>query len=420
MATKSIQLAGGCFWCIEPIFSDLKGVTSAISGYAGGHDTSPTYRSVCSGATGHTEVVKVDYDSNVVSLATLLDLFFAFHNPTTLNRQGNDVGTQYRSAIYYTDPDDAEVIHAAIVRAEAIWTDPIVTEVSKDIKFYPAEDYHQDYYKHNPEQGYCQFVINPKVKKLKANYASLLKTLVVFCFFFSSQFLLGQIDIDLSESDKVPYVEGTPVLRLSFHILETSHSSEDLLNQVESGVDYLNTEFEGMVKFETKSINFSPRKALLPDIYHDFYNQDLALIADVISSLESKGDLNIFVCNTYFEENIEAELMGFTPILRARQYAYEQNSPLFDRMYISFSGLEGRQTLVHEMGHFLGLKHPWEMHSIDQKLMGLANDNEESENHMTYHKDANHFTKEQLARMQSYALLFRTYLCDRIEPLHQP
>lgn len=420
MAIKSIQLAGGCFWCIEPIFSDLRGVVSATSGYAGGHDTLPTYKAVCSGQTGHTEVVKVDYDDEVISLSDILDLFFSFHNPTTLNRQGNDVGTQYRSAIYYSNSEDLDQITSAIERAEEIWRDPIVTEVAKDKIFYPAESYHQDYYKNNPNQGYCQFVINPKVNKLRANYSSLLKSVVVICFFFFSGYLHAQFEIDLKETGNKAFVEGVPVFGLSFHLLESGLPNDSMIYQIRKSVSYLNQEFESIVKFEINSINWSPRKALLPDIYNDFYHQDLDLIADVIADIELKGDLNIFVCNTYYQEDIEAELMGFTPILKAKEYAYEQNSPLFDRMYISYSGIREMQTLVHEMGHFLGLKHPWEMHSIDLALMGLVDSEEELNNHMTYNADASKFTKEQLERMKSFALLFRTYLCNRVEAVSNP
>lgn len=158
-------LAGGCFWCLEAVFNRLKGVDKVVSGYMGGHLPNPDYKSVCSGNTGHAEVVQVTFDPELISFDNLLEVFFAIHDPTTLNRQGNDRGTQYRSAIFYHSPEQKQAAEAAIEREKSSWPDTIVTEVADAVTFHPAEDYHQDYYANNPYQPYCQFVVAPKVRK---------------------------------------------------------------------------------------------------------------------------------------------------------------------------------------------------------------------------------------------------------------
>jgi peptide-methionine (S)-S-oxide reductase len=160
---------GGCFWCIEAVFSKVRGVESAISGFAGGHRANPTYEQVVTGATGHAEVVQVAFDPSVVSYLQLLEIFFTVHDPTTLNQQGADVGTQYRSAIFFhneSQKHDAEKVIERITE-EKIWDNPIVTEVSPLEQFYAASEYHQNYFEKNPNQGYCQMVIRPKVEKFK-------------------------------------------------------------------------------------------------------------------------------------------------------------------------------------------------------------------------------------------------------------
>ena len=174
---ETATLAGGCFWCLEAVFLRLKGVSRVESGYAGGHVDNPSYRAVCAGTTGHAEVVQVEFDPNQISYRELLEVFFAIHDPTTLNRQGNDVGTQYRSAIFYHNADQKQVAEDTIEEfaKEKIWDNAIVTEVVPLEKFYPAEDYHREYYDRNPEQGYCQFVISPKVGKLRQKFADKLK-----------------------------------------------------------------------------------------------------------------------------------------------------------------------------------------------------------------------------------------------------
>ncbi len=165
-------LAGGCFWCLEAVFQELKGVERVESGYSGGHVRNPSYELVCSGATGHAEVVQIVFDPAVISFRDLLEIFFVMHDPTTLNRQGPDSGTQYRSAIFYHTAEqqaEAERVIAELGAAH-VWDDPIVTEVVPLDKFYPAEEYHRDYYQRNPNQGYCRSVIAPKVAKLRKHY----------------------------------------------------------------------------------------------------------------------------------------------------------------------------------------------------------------------------------------------------------
>jgi peptide-methionine (S)-S-oxide reductase len=174
---ETATLAGGCFWCLESVFEQIKGVEKVESGYAGGHLESPTYRQVCDGTTGHAEVVQVTFDPAVVSYKQLLQIFFTIHDPTTLNRQGPDVGTQYRSAIFYHSPEQKATAEQVIAEltAENLWPGKIVTEVVPLERFYKAEDYHQGYFRANPQQGYCQAVVAPKVVKFRKQFAGLLR-----------------------------------------------------------------------------------------------------------------------------------------------------------------------------------------------------------------------------------------------------
>lgn len=167
-------LAGGCFWCLEAVFDTLQGVDKVVSGYSGGHTTNPDYYRVCAGKTGHAEVVQVTFDPSVISFRDLLEVFFALHDPTTLNRQGADVGTQYRSAIFYHSPEQQATAQAVIqeLTAEGVFSQPIVTEVTPFDKFYLAEDYHQEYFANNPYQPYCQVVVSPKVAKMRQKFAN--------------------------------------------------------------------------------------------------------------------------------------------------------------------------------------------------------------------------------------------------------
>lgn len=176
-STETATLAGGCFWCLEAVYDQLKGVTSVVSGYAGGSVPNPSYEAVCSGRTGHAEVVQIEFDPSVISYQNLLDVFFTIHDPTTLNRQGNDAGTQYRSAIYTHSPEQKAIAERTIaaLTASELWPNPIVTEVTPLDVFYPAEDYHQEYYANHPYQGYCQVIIAPKVAKFRSKYLEQLK-----------------------------------------------------------------------------------------------------------------------------------------------------------------------------------------------------------------------------------------------------
>ncbi|WP_194756993.1 peptide-methionine (S)-S-oxide reductase MsrA [Aliidiomarina indica] len=177
---ESLQLAtlgGGCFWCLESAFNQLQGVHSVKSGYTGGHTANPTYKEVCSGNTGHAEVIQVSFDPALISYRELLEIFFALHDPTQVNRQGNDIGSQYRTAIFYHDTAQAEAARQIIAEMahDKIWDAPIATEVQALDTFYPAEDYHDNYFERNPENQYCQAVVSPKLAKFKKTFAARLK-----------------------------------------------------------------------------------------------------------------------------------------------------------------------------------------------------------------------------------------------------
>ena len=171
-------LAGGCFWCLEAAFEQLRGVERAQSGYAGGARPNPTYEQVCTGVTGHAEVVQITFDPAQITFRDLLEVFFTIHDPTTLNRQGADVGTQYRSAIFYHSPEQKALAEEVIAEltADAVWNDPIVTQVVPFTEFYPAESYHDEYYSRNPNQPYCQAVIAPKLAKFRKKYSEKIRS----------------------------------------------------------------------------------------------------------------------------------------------------------------------------------------------------------------------------------------------------
>jgi peptide-methionine (S)-S-oxide reductase len=172
--TDTATLAGGCFWCLEAVYDELQGVESVESGYTGGEGANPTYEAVCSGRTGHAEAVRIRFDPSVVSYRQLLEIFFAIHDPTTLNRQGNDVGTQYRSAIFHHSPEQKATGEALIdeLNREGAFDGPIVTEVAPAGAFYVAEDYHQEYYVRNPRQPYCVYVVSPKLAKFRKEFGT--------------------------------------------------------------------------------------------------------------------------------------------------------------------------------------------------------------------------------------------------------
>lgn len=168
---KTFVLGGGCFWCLDAVYQMTRGVESVVSGYTAGALPNPTYEQICTGMTGHAEVVSVTFDENIIPSDIILDMFFVQHDPTTLNRQGYDAGTQYRSAMYYRDAEEEAVFRAAIERNQPLWNDPIVTEVSPLGVIYPATADHQDFYAQRPEVGYCRVIIDPKIAKVRKHYA---------------------------------------------------------------------------------------------------------------------------------------------------------------------------------------------------------------------------------------------------------
>ena len=174
---ETATFGGGCFWCTEAIFDSLKGVISVASGYAGGTTPHPTYEAICTGTTGHAEVIRIEYDSNIINFETLLSVFFDTHNPTTLNRQGADIGTQYRSVIFYHNAKQKVIAEQFIadLTKEKVFDDPIVTEITEINNYYEAENYHQDYFENNKNKGYCRMVINPKLDHFIKNHSNLLK-----------------------------------------------------------------------------------------------------------------------------------------------------------------------------------------------------------------------------------------------------
>jgi peptide-methionine (S)-S-oxide reductase len=176
--TEIATLAGGCFWCLEAVYLEMQGVTGVQSGYMGGQVDDPSYEAVCTGRTGHAEVVQLTFNPEVTSFRDILEVFFTIHDPTTLNRQGNDVGSQYRSAIFYHSEEQRATAEDVIrqLTAERIWPDPIVTQIEKASTFFPAENYHDDYYRRNPHQPYCMFVVEPKVQKFRKKHADKMRS----------------------------------------------------------------------------------------------------------------------------------------------------------------------------------------------------------------------------------------------------
>jgi peptide-methionine (S)-S-oxide reductase len=175
MKIERLVLGGGCFWCTEAVYKNVKGVSSVVSGYTGGHRPNPTYENICTGVSGHAEIIDIEYDADIIALENLLDIFFVIHDPTTLNAQGADRGTQYRSVIYYSNEDEKVTIEKSIAKNQVNFSNKIVTEVSKIGDVYSAENYHQDYYKLHSQEGYCQVVIAPKLQKFMMNFPELLE-----------------------------------------------------------------------------------------------------------------------------------------------------------------------------------------------------------------------------------------------------
>ena len=176
MATDIATLGGGCFWCLEAVYQQVKGVQAVESGYTGGQVKDPTYEQVCEGTTGHAEVVRVTFDPDIIGYRELLEIFFTIHDPTTVNRQGNDVGSQYRSAIYFHSPQQQGIARQVIAEMANVWDAPIVTELSPAETYYKAEGYHQNYFRQNPLQGYCAFVVAPKVAKFRKTFSDRIKS----------------------------------------------------------------------------------------------------------------------------------------------------------------------------------------------------------------------------------------------------
>ncbi|MBM3932732.1 MAG: peptide-methionine (S)-S-oxide reductase MsrA [SAR202 cluster bacterium] len=174
---EQATLGGGCFWCLEAVYEQLKGVEKVVSGYTGGHVENPSYKAVCTGKTGHVEVVQVTFDPAVVSFKEILEVFFTIHDPTTKDRQGNDIGPQYRSAVFYHSPEQKATADDVIYdfTRRKVWNRPIITDVRESEVFYPAEEYHQQYFRRNPDQGYCAYIIAPKVAKFRKEYLAKLK-----------------------------------------------------------------------------------------------------------------------------------------------------------------------------------------------------------------------------------------------------
>jgi peptide-methionine (S)-S-oxide reductase len=174
---QTAYLGGGCFWCMEAVYKELNGVITVESGYAGGKTTNPTYKEVCTGSTGHAEIIKITFDPSIITYQDIIDIFWHVHNPTTLNQQGNDQGTQYRSVIFYQGDLEKQIAEKSMLEAQIqkVWPDPIVTQIVPLDKFYVAEDYHQDYFANNPNQGYCVYVVSPKVEKFRKEFKEKLK-----------------------------------------------------------------------------------------------------------------------------------------------------------------------------------------------------------------------------------------------------
>lgn len=177
MAIKEATFGAGCFWCVEACFKDLDGVMNVLPGYSGGHLKNPSYKEVCLGTTGHAEVARVEYNDEIISFTELLEVFWFLHNPTTLNRQGNDIGTQYRSAVFYHDEEQKTLSeeYKEKLNSSGAWDNPIITEISSLINFFPAENYHHNYFKNNPDQPYCSSVVRPKVEKFRKAFEARLK-----------------------------------------------------------------------------------------------------------------------------------------------------------------------------------------------------------------------------------------------------
>jgi len=209
-------------------------------------------------------------------------------------------------------------------------------------------------------------------------------------------------------------IEEVPVFKVNFYMMGLDEIDEGITVRITKNLDYLNEEFEGKVKFQLNELHLDPNQAYIPDLHKDHTSRNHDRVLELIDPIESKGGINVYLFDTYSTNDGTSAMLGFTPVLSAQHRKYARMSPQFDRLFISYAGLSDMSTIVHEMGHFLGLSHPWEMSEIDLDLMGLLNDDADH-NHMTYSHEVTHFTDEQLDRMQHFALNFRQYLLARIE-----
>lgn len=225
-------------------------------------------------------------------------------------------------------------------------------------------------------------------------------------------YLTGQSVTSIDSTEKTWY--EIPTLRINFYMMGKDSIDESITIQIGENVEYLNQEFEGRIKFVIDELVMDHNHAYLPDMHSDFFSRKTGMISDLISPIERKGAINVYLFETYSQDGQQSALMGFTPILRARQKSYHYNSPKFDRIFMAYPGLIDKSTLVHEMGHFLGLRHPWEMNKIDKELLGLHIASSKENNHMTYDMNVNQFTAEQLEAMRDFALRFRSYLIEEI------
>ncbi len=215
------------------------------------------------------------------------------------------------------------------------------------------------------------------------------------------------------KSETREVVLKVPVLKINAYLMGMEEMDQDIYSNLQNNIDFLNQEFEGKIGFELENLHIDETGAYLPDLYSNFYKGEGELVDEIVSPIEQEGAVNVFVFHTYCHEGTDQALMGFTPVLRSAHHKYQSVSPTFDRIYIAYEGLENQTTLVHEMGHFLGLKHPWEISEYDKKSIGIHHDNE-NHNHMAYGNDVDHFTRQQLDLMRRNAIDYRQYLASRV------